>query len=138
MSGPSTPYRSNVRSTNFSTPGNGNNVPSTTLPPPFSTTSLPRLQALYSDFSRQKSSNPTSYNANVDWWKRALESLLVASDEDDNDRLVLHANRDLMERVKIPKVGKPLALGSVLVRPLKQAKANEKKFKLTHCPAQQV
>lgn len=33
-----------------------------------------------------------------------------------SDRLVLHAGRELMDRVKIPKVGKPLALGAVLVR----------------------
>ncbi|KAF9564411.1 hypothetical protein CPC08DRAFT_631278 [Agrocybe pediades] len=114
----------------FSTPVKGssnNNLPTTTLPPPFSTTSLPRLQALYSDFSRQKSANPTSYQANVDWWRRALESLVSSSDSEsldrdgsssssanDKDRLVLYANRDLIERVKIPKVGKPLALGVVL------------------------
>ena len=32
------------------------------------------------------------------------------------DRLVLHAGRALIERVKIPRVGKPLALGNVVVR----------------------
>jgi charged multivesicular body protein 7 len=102
---------------------------------PFSTTSTARLQALYSDFSRQKQSNPTSYHANVDWWKKALEALVSSGkqefqnhlqkevlDDDDDDlpmkseRLVLHAGRDLIERLKIPKVGKPLALGAVLVR----------------------
>jgi len=125
--------------------------------PPFSTTSTARLQALYSDFSRQKNSNPDAYASNVDWWRRALEvvvasgmqlhhlrapvagtmgtatprrkgwasgdydedGLLTASSSSEapmGDRLVLHAGRDLMESVKIPKVGKPLALGAVLVR----------------------
>lgn len=43
-------------------------------------------------------------------------------DEDDesnvakSDRLVLHAGRELIERLKIPRVGKPLALGAVFVR----------------------
>lgn len=113
---------------------------------PFSTTSTARLQALYSDFSRQKHSNPTSYHANVDWWRDALEVVAGSgmqhsaplsaqaatpqrrqrNNEEDSeegekdvsrsDRLVLHAGRELMDRVKIPKVGKPLALGAVLVR----------------------
>jgi charged multivesicular body protein 7 len=39
-----------------------------------------------------------------------------SSEAPTGDRLVLHAGRDLMESVKIPKVGKPLALGAVLVR----------------------
>ena len=76
----------------------------------------------------------------MDWWKKALEALVssgkqgyqnhlqreVVDDGDDDDddddlptkseRLVLHAGRDLIERLKIPKVGKPLALGAVLVR----------------------
>lgn len=101
--------------------------------PPFSTTSTTRLQALYSDFSRQKQSNPTSYHANVDWWQKALEALVssgaqgyqnhLQTEGDDGDhlptkseRLLLHAGRDLIEGLKIPKVGKPLALGAVLVR----------------------
>ncbi|CAA7271563.1 unnamed protein product [Cyclocybe aegerita] len=85
-------------------------------------------EALYSDFSRQKHANATSYHANVEWWRKALEALVasglqqlpphsvVKSGESstNSDRLVLHAGRELVERVKIPKVGKPLALGSVL------------------------
>src|SRR5258706_15396132 len=103
----------------------------TTLPP-FSTTSIARLQALYSDFSRQKQSNATSYHANVEWWRKALETLVSSGKQDyqthlqfdedaensvaRNDRLVLHAGKELIERLKVPKVGKPLALGAVLVR----------------------
>ena len=120
-----------------STPSSSTLAPSlgTTLPP-FSTTSTARLQALYSDFSRQKQSNPTSYHANVEWWCKAFESLVSSGKQDflnplqfedvDNydpmtksgscDRLVLHVGRGLMERLKIPRVGKPLALGNVVVR----------------------
>ena len=108
---------------------------------PFSRTSIPRLQALYSDFSQQKRSNPTSYQSNIDWWHEALEAVLVSGLQHGSlqaqtpttsrfedarsspsatisktDRLVLHVGRELMDRLRVPKVGKPLALGTVLVR----------------------
>lgn len=88
---------------------------------PYSTTSTPRLQALYSDFSRQKQSNPTSFHSNIEWWHKALEvivssGLQTTEETSKSDRLVLHTGRELLELVKIPKVGKPLALGAVLVR----------------------
>ena len=89
--------------------------------PPYSTTSTARLQALYSDFSRQKQSNPTSYQSNIEWWRKGLEiivssGLQTAEETSKSDRLVLHAGRELLELVKLPKVGKPLALGAVIVR----------------------
>jgi charged multivesicular body protein 7 len=93
--------------------------------PPYSTTSTPRLQALYSDFSRQKQSNPTSYHSNIEWWHRGLEVIVgsglqtqqhTTEEPSKSDRLVLHAGRELLELVKLPKVGKPLALGAVIVR----------------------
>lgn len=64
----------------------------------------------------------------MEWWHKALESLVSSGKQeysylhfDDtadakSDRLVLHAGRDLMERLKVPKAGKPLALNAVLVR----------------------
>ncbi|KAJ3524539.1 hypothetical protein NMY22_g10955 [Coprinellus aureogranulatus] len=102
--------------------------PSTSSPSPiqslstWQSTSGTRLQALYSDFSRQKTSNPTSFQANVEWWRRALEEFVDSGFQDESSsnttksRLVLHANASLLEKVKVPKVGKPLALGAVLVR----------------------
>ena len=97
--------------------------------PPYSTTSTPRLQALYSDFSRQKQSNPTSYQSNIEWWRKGLEIIVssglqtqhTAEETSKSDRLVLHAGRELLELVKLPKVGKPLALGAVIVRQTKKA-----------------
>ena len=92
---------------------------------PYSTTSTPRLQALYSDFSRQKQSNPTSYHSNIEWWRKGLEAIAssglqtqqhATEETSKSDRLVLHAGRELLELVKLPKVGKPLALGAVIVR----------------------
>ncbi|KAF6763991.1 hypothetical protein DFP72DRAFT_956150 [Ephemerocybe angulata] len=92
----------------------------------FSSTSTTRLQALYSDFSRQKTSNPASYQANVEWWRKALETIVSSGFQDEHgsvygkkqgsgkSRLVLHANATLLDQVKIPRVGKPLALGAVL------------------------
>ncbi|TFK30084.1 hypothetical protein FA15DRAFT_580927 [Coprinopsis marcescibilis] len=86
--------------------------------PPFNQASTTRLQALYSDFTRQKHSNPVSFQANVEWWKNALETVVTYGLQDSNEsagsRVILHANSTLQERVKIPKVGKPLALGTVL------------------------
>jgi charged multivesicular body protein 7 len=96
--------------------------------PPYSTTSSPRLQALYSDFSRQKQSNPTSYHSNIEWWRKGLEAIVTSGLQTQHttveealksDRLVLHAGRELLELVKLPKVGKPLALGAVIVRSYK-------------------
>jgi hypothetical protein len=130
-------FRSNTMSKSSpptpKTPSSASLPPSlATSLPPFSTTSIARLQALYSDFSRQKQSNATSYHANVEWWRKALEALVSSGKQDyqshlqfdedaensvaKNDRLVLHAGRELIERLKIPKAGKPLALGAVLVR----------------------
>lgn len=85
--------------------------------PPYATTSPSRLQALYSDISRQKHSNPASYQSNVEWWRKALQ-LIVGSglQQETGSRLVLHAGRSLLELLKVPGVGKPLSLGAVVVR----------------------
>jgi charged multivesicular body protein 7 len=86
----------------------------------FQNTSKARLQALYSDFARQKQSNPSAFHANVEWWRKTLEGLvdsglLHGTVGDSGSRLVLRANRSLLERVKLEKIGKPLALGTVVV-----------------------
>lgn len=85
--------------------------------PPYATTSPSRLQALYSDFSRQKHSNPTSYHANVEWWRKALQ-LFVSSglQRESGSRFVLEAGRSLIEQFRLDRVGKPLAFGAVVVR----------------------
>ncbi|KAF9454637.1 hypothetical protein P691DRAFT_754563 [Macrolepiota fuliginosa MF-IS2] len=85
----------------------------------FSNTSRARLQALYSDFSRQKQSNPTAFQANVEWWRKALESLVDSGVQQTGtgsigSRLVLQANRALLDCLRLEKVGKPLAMGAVI------------------------
>ncbi|KAG6860404.1 hypothetical protein C0995_011523 [Termitomyces sp. Mi166 len=83
--------------------------------PPFSGASTSRLQALYSDISRQKHSNPTSYHSNADWWRQVLE-LAVSSGVQTGtfSRLILFCGPRLMEQVRVKGVGKPLALGTVV------------------------
>ncbi|KAG7092597.1 hypothetical protein E1B28_008940 [Marasmius oreades] len=77
----------------------------------YASTSRERLKTLYSDFSRQKQSSPTSYEAKIAWWKRALECYLVA---DSSDSLVLHANSDLLEDLRVEGVGRPIGLNAVI------------------------
>ncbi|OCH92214.1 hypothetical protein OBBRIDRAFT_818381 [Obba rivulosa] len=78
-------------------------------------------RSLYSDFSRQKHSNPTSYTSNVEWWRRTLEAIVLAgwqaqSQPSNPDRLVLHADRvTLPESFRYEGVGKPLSLATVIV-----------------------
>lgn len=86
----------------------------------FANTSRARLQALYSDFSLQKQSNPTAFHANVEWWRKTLEALADSGLQQDTaespgSRLVLQANRKLLDNLKIEKIGKPLAMGAVVV-----------------------
>jgi charged multivesicular body protein 7 len=84
--------------------------------PPYATASPSRLQALYSDISRQKHSNPTSYHANIEWWRKTLQLLVSSGLQQSKSRLVLNAGRNLVEEVRLERVGKPLALGAVVVR----------------------
>lgn len=89
---------------------------------PFSSTSPTRFHSLYSDFARQKSSNPTSYQANVQWWRKGLESLVSSGRQATNsesNRFVLKANREFLERLRIEKLGKPMGLGTAIVRYLR-------------------
>ncbi|KAI6045729.1 Snf7-domain-containing protein [Pisolithus marmoratus] len=99
----------------------------------YATTSKSRLQSLYSDVTRQKHSNPTSYHAHVDWWQRTLEELVSRGwqaespsarkgkeTEDDegahsrSNKLVLSVQRSLVDRLRFDGVGKPLGLGHTI------------------------
>ncbi|KAF7338138.1 hypothetical protein MVEN_02038600 [Mycena venus] len=82
--------------------------------PPYATTSPSRLQSIYSDISRQKHSNPASYNANIEWWRRALEAITRAGIQQRGSNLVLTADTGLMDLLRISGVGKPLALSTVV------------------------
>lgn len=104
----------------------------------YASTSKSRLQSLYSDISRQKHSNPTSYHAYVDWWQRTLEELVSrgwqtesaipqkskredtqdADTETQSNKLVFGARRAIVDRLRYDGVGKPLGLASTIVRAL--------------------
>ncbi|KAL1742383.1 Snf7-domain-containing protein [Schizophyllum fasciatum] len=74
--------------------------------------SVSRLQGLYADFAQRKHTNPAAYAANVEWWRRALE--LHAASGAGGARLVLVANRALIDALRVEGVGKPAALGEVV------------------------
>jgi charged multivesicular body protein 7 len=89
--------------------------------PAFSTASISRLQSLYSDFSRQKQSNPDSYHANITWWRNALQEFVWSGlqprrgPSNAPNRLTLAAGKDVVDALRISGVGKPLGIGSVVV-----------------------
>ncbi|KAI6005672.1 hypothetical protein EDD15DRAFT_2426179 [Pisolithus albus] len=100
----------------------------------YATTSKSRLQSLYSDATRQKHSNPSSYHAHVDWWQRALEELVSRGWQAENpsprkgkesegdeqalcsrsNKLVLDARRSLVDRLRYDGVGKPLGMAHTI------------------------
>jgi charged multivesicular body protein 7 len=85
--------------------------------PTFAETSRARLQALYADFGRQKQSSPSAFRANVEWWARTLRALVGAGLQPGcAHALVLRATPALPDVFRYEGVGKPLALGAVIVR----------------------
>lgn len=87
-------------------------------------TSPTRLKFLYSDFTRQKHSNPESFASSVEWWKRTLETIVLngwqagatSASTSAADRLVFHAPGPIiMDNFRMEGVGKPLALTTVIV-----------------------
>ncbi|KAI0093725.1 Snf7-domain-containing protein [Irpex rosettiformis] len=90
--------------------------------PTFKNISSSRLKFLYSDFSRQKQSNPASFTSNAEWWRRTLEAITVkgwqehgATHSAHPNRLVLHATGpQIIEQFKVEGVGKPLGLATVI------------------------
>ncbi|KAI0636980.1 Snf7-domain-containing protein [Trametes polyzona] len=90
--------------------------------PTYASASTSRLKSLYSDFTYQKQSNPTSYASNVEWWHRTLEGALLRGWLSDThstgatpDRIVLHANGvAFTEYFRVEGVGKPLSIPTVI------------------------
>ncbi|KAJ7219458.1 Snf7-domain-containing protein [Mycena pura] len=78
--------------------------------PPYATTSTSRLQSIYADISHQKHSNPANYNANVEWWRKTLEAIARSGIQQHGSNLVLNADSGLMDLLRVPGAGKPLAL----------------------------
>jgi len=83
--------------------------------PSYDNLSNSRIQSLYSDISRQKHSNPTTYNSNIAWWHTTLEAIVSHGWLPNTpDRLILHAEQSLLETLRYERVGKPLCLGTVI------------------------
>ncbi|KAA1469435.1 hypothetical protein DENSPDRAFT_835058 [Dentipellis sp. KUC8613] len=83
--------------------------------PTYTGTSPHRLQSLYADISRQKQSNPTTYQSNVAWWRSTLEAIVSRGWQPHSaDKLILHADPDLPEALRFEGTGKPLCLGTVI------------------------
>ncbi|KAJ7097750.1 Snf7-domain-containing protein [Mycena belliarum] len=82
--------------------------------PPYASTGPSRLQALYSDISRQKHSNPASYHANIEWWRSALEAIARSGIQQHGSKLGLTAGPSLLDLLRVSGVGKPLALPAVV------------------------
>ncbi|KAI0688626.1 Snf7-domain-containing protein [Cytidiella melzeri] len=92
--------------------------------PTYKETTSSRLKFLYSDFSRQKQSNPASFTSNIEWWRRTLEAIVLNGYQSQSpthpanpDRLVFHAvGPQVIEQFRVEGVGKPLGLATVIVR----------------------
>ena len=84
--------------------------------PAYSTSSPSRLKSLYSDISRQKHSNPTSYRSTVHWWREVLQAVVLKHWlPQSSDTLVLHALPALADSFRYEGTGKPLCLATVIV-----------------------
>ena len=84
--------------------------------PSYNGLSIRRIQSLYSDISRQKHSNPTTYNSNLTWWHSTLETIVSRGRLlNTSDRLILRADQTLLDTLRYEGVGKPLCLGTVIV-----------------------
>lgn len=87
--------------------------------PAYKTSSTPRLKSLYSDISRQKHSNPTSYRSTVHWWHEVLQAVILKHWLPQSpDTLVLHALPTLADSFRYEGTGKPLCLATVIVSPV--------------------
>jgi charged multivesicular body protein 7 len=90
--------------------------------PTYASASRSRLQSLYSDIHRQKYSNPSSFHTHVDWWHRTLKDFISRGwqghdgSDGTSNKLVLGARRALVDKLRYEGVGKPLGLGTTIVR----------------------
>ncbi|TYJ53251.1 hypothetical protein B9479_006118 [Cryptococcus floricola] len=87
-----------------------------TVPPPTTPPSRARLQALYAASSTQRSSNPTGYAANAQWWAAVLEETLRSGwiNGEGGDRLVVKVDEALSGRLEDEKGSRPAGLGGVV------------------------
>ncbi|WWC86589.1 uncharacterized protein L201_001466 [Kwoniella dendrophila CBS 6074] len=87
-----------------------------TSPPPTAPPSHARIQALYASTSSQRTTNPTGYNANSQWWSSVLEETLRTGwiNGEDGDRLILKVDDSLLSRFEDDQGRRPKGLGGVI------------------------
>ncbi|KAG7453124.1 uncharacterized protein BT62DRAFT_880377 [Guyanagaster necrorhizus] len=87
--------------------------------PTYSTTSLSRLQALYSNnISWQKNSDPAGFHSSIEWWRRTFEAFVATGIQTNtSSRLVLNASARISENLRVEGVGTPAGLSTVIVEP---------------------
>ena len=75
-----------------------------------------RLASLYSDFRLQRSTNPDAYAANLSAWNTGLAHAAQASlIPGGTDVLSLRTGEALLKALELRDLGRPLALGAVVV-----------------------
>jgi hypothetical protein len=78
-----------------------------------------RLPSLYSDFRRQRTTNPDGYAINISAWRMALAHAaregLIPAQGSRRDLLVLSFSRELQQALETKQWGQPVALGTVIV-----------------------
>ncbi|WRT64481.1 uncharacterized protein IL334_001413 [Kwoniella shivajii] len=88
-----------------------------TNPPPTAPPSSARIQALYASTSSQRTTNPTGYNANTQWWASVLEETLRTgwlNGGDDGDRLIIKVDDGLLSRLEDCQGKRPKGIGGVI------------------------
>ena len=77
------------------------------------------MPSLYADFSLQRQSNPDGFTANSLAWREALakaaQAGLIPAPGNAHDTLSLRTGEELLNALEIQDLGRPLALGSVIV-----------------------
>ncbi|KAL5601356.1 hypothetical protein BROUX41_002659 [Berkeleyomyces rouxiae] len=76
-----------------------------------------RIPALYSDFREQRLKAPQSYQEKVDAWRLALCKIAwdgPSPTSAERNRLSVHVNGGLLQRLKTQRFGSPQALGTVV------------------------
>ncbi|GEM11692.1 SNF7 family protein [Rhodotorula toruloides] len=75
--------------------------------------STPRVQFYYSSLPSRKHSNPTGYSGAISWWRKTLVDL-VARGLLSDDKLLLHVDEELREKLRWDKAGRPSSLGVIV------------------------
>ncbi|KAK6903398.1 hypothetical protein I203_106901 [Kwoniella mangroviensis CBS 8507] len=87
-----------------------------TSPPPTAPPSSARLHALYASTSSQRTTNPTGYAANSQWWASVIEETLRTGwiNGESGDRLILKVDDALLGRLEDEHGRRPKGIGGVI------------------------